>query len=103
MLIQVQTDRNIEGGTPLSTAVEAVVQEVLGRFSDRITRVEVHLSDVNGAKGGRDIRCVMEARVAGSPPMAVDEQAESVDAAARGAVARLERVLDTHLERIRGH
>jgi hypothetical protein len=68
MQIEISTDSNIEGREELATHVKGVVESALNRFSDRITRVEVHLSDVNSDKGGEDgIRCVMEARLEGAP------------------------------------
>jgi ribosome-associated translation inhibitor RaiA len=101
--IQINTDRNIASDDQIHGQVEELVSGSLGRFGERVTRVEVHLSDVNGQKGGRDIRCVMEARLAGFPPVAVDDQAETIQAAVHGAVGKLERVLDTRVERTRGH
>ena len=100
MKIQINTDRNIETDDRLSTDVEEAIESALGRFAHRITRVEVHLSDLNAAKGGRDRRCVMDARVAGLNPVAVDEQAHTPRDAVRGAAGKLERALDTRLGRI---
>jgi hypothetical protein len=53
MQIEISTDSNIEGREELATHVKGVVESTLNRFSDRITRVEVHLSDVNSYKGWR--------------------------------------------------
>ena len=100
MQIQVNTDRNIEGTDRLVQEVEDMITGSLKRFGDRITRVEVHLSDVNAQKGGRDTRCVMEARAAGLEPVAVDELARDVQQAVRGAVGKLERALDTRLGKL---
>jgi ribosome-associated translation inhibitor RaiA len=97
--IQINTGRHIEADDNLTAEVEGAVQDALGRFSDRITRVEVHLSDVNADKGGRDSRCVIEARVAGMSPVAVDEQAHTTREAVRGAAGKLVRALDTRLGR----
>ena len=82
MQIQINTDRNIEGREALATQVSGVVESALSRFSDHITRVEVHLSDENSAKKGGhdDIRCMMEARLEGRQPVAVTHQAATVDA-----------------------
>jgi len=101
MQIQINTDRNIETDDRLTADVQGAIEGALGRFADRITRVEVHLSDVNGGKG-RDTRCVMEARVAGLKPMAVDDQADNPRDAARGAAGKLERALDSWLGRLSG-
>lgn len=101
MQIQINTGRNVESDDRLATDVEDAVRGALGRFEDRITRVEVHLTDENAEKGGRDSRCVIEARVAGMPPVAVDEKAHSIREAARGAAGKLERALDTRLGKLR--
>ena len=69
MQIQVNTDDKAEGREALLKWVEAEAAEKLARFRDRVTRIEVHLSDSNGAKSGeKDKRCVMEARPTGLPP-----------------------------------
>lgn len=66
MQIEISTDSNIEGREKLSAHVKTVVEDTLSRFSKRITRVEVHLTDVNGHKDGHDdTRCMMEARLEG--------------------------------------
>ncbi len=100
MQIQLNTDRNIETTPQLQAQVEEAVNQTLGRFGDRITRVEVHLTDVNSDKGGRDTRCVMEARVAGMQPVAVDDLSRTVAQAVRAAAGKLERALETRLGRL---
>jgi ribosome-associated translation inhibitor RaiA len=79
-----------------------VVEAVLGRFEDRITRVEVHLSDENSRSKshGDDMRCVMEARLAGLAPITVTEQAATVEQAVGGAADKLEKSIDRTLERL---
>jgi len=99
--IQINTGHNVEADDHLLTDVEDAVHGALDRFGDRITRVEVHLTDENAEKGGRDTHCVMEARVAGMPPIAVDETATSAREAARGAAGKLERRLDTKFGKLR--
>ena len=102
MLVRVNTDNNIVGSDKLSQDVEEIVTDVLGRFSDRLTRVEVHLADENSrAKSGQDDkRCTMEARVAGRQPVAVTEQAPTLMQAVTGAAEKLEKTLDRTLERL---
>jgi ribosome-associated translation inhibitor RaiA len=102
MNIQVNTDRNIEGSAELTAHVTGIVESELGRFSDRITRVEVHISDENSDKGGQDDkRCLMEARLEGRQPTAVTHQAATVDEAVDGAAAKLRRSIETTIERMR--
>jgi ribosome-associated translation inhibitor RaiA len=101
MQVQLNTDRHITVDDELSHQVEAVVESVLGRFTDQITRVEVHLSDVNSHKGGDDDkRCMLEARLAGLEPMAVSHQAATLQQAIDGAAKKLERALESTLGRL---
>jgi ribosomal subunit interface protein len=101
MQIQVHTDNNIEGSAQLISGIEAELIESLGRFSDQITRVEVHLRDVNGPKSvGDDKSCLLEARLAGRQPMVVSHEAASVRQAIDGATDKLERALDKVLDRL---
>jgi len=103
MQIQVNTDGNIEGNEALATQVSSTVESALSRFSEQITRVEVHLSDENsGKKGGNeDMRCVLEARLEGRQPVAVTHQAETVDRAVDGAADKLTSLLESTLGRLR--
>ena len=90
MQIQINTDRHIEGQERLATWATGVVEQALGRVSDRITRVVVHLSDENADKTGRhDQQCVMEARLEGRQPIAVTHQAATIDQAVNGAAEKL--------------
>lgn len=102
MQVQVNTDRHIHGDEALTDRVEAVVRDRLARFSERVTRVEVHLKDVNSAQkgGSNDLRCMMEARVGGLQPIAVTHEAPSVDEAAEGAAGKLQRSLESTLGRL---
>jgi hypothetical protein len=93
--IQINTDNTIDGNQSLKIKVLEIVEHHLSRFGDRITRIEVHLQDENAQKGGRDIRCRIEARVAGLQPMTVDDLAEDWERASRGASAKMVRVLET--------
>lgn len=99
MQIQVHTDNHIDGSEALSGRVEDVVTASLDRFGDFITRVEVHLNDVNAQKHGVDKRCMMEARVSGRQSVAVTHVAETLDEAIHGAADKLEKMLDKTVEK----
>ncbi|OBV39360.1 HPF/RaiA family ribosome-associated protein [Janthinobacterium psychrotolerans] len=101
MQINIQTDSTIANNAGLNEHVQSVLETALSRFRDNITRIEVHLSDTNGPKGGADdIRCVMEARVAGYQPIAVTEQNASVHQSVSGATDKLKRAIDSALGRL---
>jgi hypothetical protein len=85
----------------LISGIEAALTDSLGRFGNQITRVEVHLHDVNGPKTvGDDKSCLLEARLAGRQPMVVSHEAASLRQAIDGATDKLERVLENVLGRL---
>ncbi len=101
MQVQLNTDRHFIGSDALSDRVSGDIEDALGRFGDRLTRIEVHINDVNGAKAGdRDIRCMLEARLKGLDPVAVTEQAESLDLSLAGAIDKLVSALDRRLGKL---
>jgi ribosome-associated translation inhibitor RaiA len=98
--VQINTDRNIEGKEALTAQVSGVVEAALSRFSDHITRVEVHLTDENADKSGQyDNRCLIEARLEGRQPVAVTHTAASLDQAVAGAADKLARMIESTLGR----
>ena len=105
MQIQTNTDRNISGHDALAQNVEEILERLLGRFSDQITRVEVHLSDENGSTKSsvEDKRCLLEVRLAGQQPVSVSEQAHTVNAAVTGAAHKMISLLETELGKLRAH
>lgn len=97
MRVEVSTDTRTSVDI---AAVTAVVEDGLSRYRDRLTRAEVHLSDVNGPKGGADARCVLEARPAGRQPEAVTNDANTPDEAVKGAVEKMGRLLESMFGRL---
>ncbi len=101
MLVLVSTNNNTPGSSELTQWVESIVTASLDRFGDRLTRVEVYLSDENGAKtNGADKKCVLEARPANMQPMSVTDVATTFDEAVEGAAKKMERHLDDTFGRI---
>lgn len=95
MQIQINSGESVIGREALHRHTQGVVQDALGRFAEHVTRVEIHLSDVNGQKAGdNDKRVLMEARIAGRQPIAVTDQAGSLHQAIDGATQKLKRSLD---------
>jgi ribosome-associated translation inhibitor RaiA len=101
MHVLINSDHHITGDETLTERVETLVHGRLGRFEDRITTVQVHLNDVNGAKlGGHDKRALMEARLGGLRPIAVSNEAPTILQAMEGAVAKLEHAIERTLGRL---
>ncbi|MFZ6052688.1 HPF/RaiA family ribosome-associated protein [Halocola ammonii] len=98
MEIQVNTDNNIEGTARLESYVTETVKKSLKHFDERLTRVEVHLSDENADKGGeRDKKCVLEARPRGMDPIAVSSNDESMEKSLSHALDKLKAALKNAL------
>jgi ribosome-associated translation inhibitor RaiA len=104
MIIQIHAQDNPRIGADFSEQVQTLVAEKLRRFADRITRVEVFLSDQNGAKSGPDDqRCVIEARLAGVQPVSVKDHHSSPQQAVRGALSKMQHLLDSMLDKNHRH
>ena len=99
MQVQFNSDSSVMGTANVAERIEASVREKLARFEERLTRIEIHVRDVNGAKhGGDDKECTIEARPRGGRPIGVTEKAAKVDDAA----SRAARTLSQRLERVLG-
>jgi len=102
MKIQLNTDKTIQGSETLETIVSAHVSHKLKYFTDKITRIEVHLSDQNAHKGGPDdIRCKIEARVKGMQPMTVVSTSSSKEKAVEDAIDKMKASLNTVLGKMK--
>jgi hypothetical protein len=104
MKIQYNTDKTISGSEKRAEEFEALLADELRTYSSHITRIELHLSDENGIKEGyNDIRCLLEARIEGKPPIAVTFTADNVDLAIAGAIDKLKASLESIIERMTDH
>ncbi len=97
MQFQFNTDSSVMGTQDVATRIEAQVRQRIERFEDKLTRLEVHVRDENGRKGGGDDKaCTIEARISGGAPVTVTANAGEVDAAARSAATKLAKLLERH-------
>jgi hypothetical protein len=100
LFIQINTDNQVDTSGVRNARLEEQVRQRLARFEGRITDVEIHVSDVNGARAGGNLRCTLEARVNGVQPVAVSENGTSVDRAVIAAAKKAVRALDHQLGRL---
>jgi trehalose-6-phosphatase len=101
MHIQFNTDRNIQGDQRLEEIAEQIVTQAVANLASRLTRVEVHLQDVNAHKSGPDdIRCQIEARPEGMRPLSVSHNDAAVEPALRGAARKLKALLDSEFGKL---
>lgn len=104
MIIQFNTDNNIDGSERSNAYFTTTIADTLERFSSHITRIEVHLTDENAQKKGKnDHRCLIEARLEGRQPIAVSDNADTVEQALKGALDKLKASLDTVIGRLNEH
>jgi ribosome-associated translation inhibitor RaiA len=94
MQIQVNHGNHVRLGADVEQRFADIIRDTLDRFGDRITRIEMHLTDENAGKHGEsDKRCMLEARLANLQPIAVNHSAHSWQLAFDGALEKLEHAL----------
>lgn len=104
MNIQYNSDNHMSIHEGYEAKLDELLKKELDRFSERITRVEVHLSDENGPKGGQeDRRCLLEVRLAGMNPIAVTETGATHDKAIKGAIDKLKSTLSSVIGKQQQH
>lgn len=102
MLIQINTDKNIEGSVETITHFTEVLKNSLGRFDEEVTRLEVFLSDENGNRNaGDDKKCVLEARLKGANPVVVTTISATLHQAVKTASDKMFLTLEKQLEKKR--
>jgi hypothetical protein len=107
LFIQIHTDNQIDSDNERDTRLEEQIRQRLARFEDRVTHVEVHVSDINGPRGGNaDLRASLEARMNGMQPLAVIDNGPDVDRAVMGAAKKAATALDRQIGKLtdrKGH
>lgn len=84
--------------------LSAIIEKELRRFSDNITRVEVHTGDEDGHKESmNDIRCTIEVRPEGFKPVVATNFANTLNEAVSGAAEKLKGSLDSLYGKLRKH
>ena len=97
MQVQFNSDSSVMGTENVAERIEAAVRTKIARFTERLTRLEIHVRDENGPKHGADDKaCTIEARPAGGRAIGVTEHASTVDDAARKAAHTLAQRLERH-------
>jgi ribosomal subunit interface protein len=103
MKVQVNSDNTIAVDASLMRFVEGQVNRLLARFAKRLTRVEVHLSDVDNQKTGQaDKRCLIEVRPAGARPLSASAKATKMASAVGTALGKMQRLLTTFFGKRKG-
>ena len=95
MFVQINTDNQILTDADANERLEQRVRDKLSRFEQRLTHVEVHVTDVNGPKhSNSDKRVSLEARPNGHQPIAVHAEGARIADAVTTAANKAARALD---------
>jgi ribosome-associated translation inhibitor RaiA len=102
MKVQVNTDKHIENSERLELFINDKMGHSLRRFEDKLTRLEVHLTDQNGEKSGSDdIQCRIEARPRGLQPVTVTARNANLDLAISDAIDKMKSALTTSFGKLK--
>jgi hypothetical protein len=98
MKILVNSDSSIPMDARLAKYIVGEASELLDRFSDRLTRVEIHISDIDRGKTGKvDKRCLVEVRPTRMKPLVASAQTKDVETSVNQAMRKIVRGLNTTL------
>lgn len=100
MQIQMNAAQGVSMSPALEEHIKKQLQSVERRFGERLTRIEVYLTDVNGPKGGLNKQCKLEARPRGGDPLMAELLHEDAYDAVTGAVKRLGSVLGNYFGKL---
>lgn len=104
MQVQVNHGKHVHLGADVEQRFADIIRETLNRFGDRITRVQMHLSDENAGKhGSDDKRCLLEARLANLQPIVASHAADSWQLAFDGALEKLEAAIGHAIGKLETH
>ena len=100
MLVQINFG-DIQHSQAIVSWTEDRIRAQLGHLTEKLTRVEVHLRDDNSPSKSSpaDKRCVMEGRIAGRRPLAVEHSGRDLYQVIDEAAGKLSRAVKRDTER----
>jgi hypothetical protein len=98
MKILVNSDSSIAMDARLAKYIVGEASELLDRFSDGLTRVEIHVADIDRGKTGKvDKRCLVEVRPRQMKPLVASAQTKDLKTSVNQAMRKMVRALNTTL------
>lgn len=94
--IQVQ---NFSLTEAIETHIKQKLESMHHHFGDRISSTHLHLSDVNGPKGGVNKKCLIHVELQKLPTVIVEDTQENLYAAIDNSCSSAERAVRKALER----
>lgn len=82
-------------------AIRRILSSALGRFAGRTRTIHVLLEDVNGPRGGVDVRCRMEVHLRPRGSITVSALATDEYVAIAEAAARAREIVDRRVKKVR--
>lgn len=100
MLVQINFG-DVQHSKAIASWAEERIRAQLGHLTEKLTRVEVHLRDDNSSakSSDDDKRCVMEGRIAGRRPLAVDHSGGDLYKVIDETAGKLSRAVRTDVEK----
>ena len=95
-LVQIHNSRRNPNVTQF---VREHIDSLLGRFDDRISRIEVHLIDENGGKGGDDKVCTIDIKLGRLGQFHVRAKTGDIYASILRAIHKADGVIGKRLDR----
>lgn len=80
-------------------SIEERLRGTLAPFGPRIERASIRFEDLNGPRGGVDIRCAIKVVLSGSDSIIIEQRAPDVLDAARRALSRVARTVRQYADR----
>jgi hypothetical protein len=93
--------RGVSLTTKHRRAVSRILTSTLGRFERRVRNIDVWFEDVNGPRGGVDIRCRIDIEFQPRGTVSVSALAIDEFAAAAKAAARTRELVDRRIKKLR--
>lgn len=96
MDFQFNTGNAVPADIRVEAHFEARIRERLARFSPRLSRIEVHVRDIDGTRreSPQGIEAMIEARPKNGDPLSARERGPNTDAAISAALQKLVARLD---------
>ena len=101
MIVNINIDKSLDKAERHQEYLSDLIKKSLNNYTDHITRIEIQIKDVNGIKEGlKDTNCMIEARIKGRQPMAINNRADDIETAIKGAVDKIKSALETIMGKI---
>ena len=89
MQFQFNSDNQVDCSAEQAERIEELVRGRLDNVADKLTRVEVHVGEAGGSRGGGGVRCLVELRPQGMQPISASDEAADAQSAATQATDKV--------------